>query len=168
VNWKRLLSEQVSENGKLLFGLAYGLLRNVDAAEDVCQQALLQAWQNRKQLKDSAKMRAWLAKMVVNESLRVVRRRKLELRSVQQGLTESRQEQAPDIGMELNEAVAVALEKISEPERLIVMLRVMRGMSGKDVARMFGMSEASVSRHMAHAMERLRELLVTSALPKGG
>jgi DNA-directed RNA polymerase specialized sigma24 family protein len=58
VDWEQLLSDQISQDGRLLFGLAYGVLRSADAAEDVCQQAMLQAWAHRSELKDPVHFRA--------------------------------------------------------------------------------------------------------------
>lgn len=39
------LIAQVKSNSRLFFRLAYGVVRDVQAAEDVCQQAFLRAWE---------------------------------------------------------------------------------------------------------------------------
>ena len=166
--WEQLISDQISQNGRMLFGLAYGVLRSVDAAEDVCQQALLQAWQHRDQLRDAANLRAWLSRTVINESLQWRRRAKLEVQWVQKGGAESRQVDDPSHEIEISEVVAVALEKLSEQERLVVILRIMQGMPGKDVARVLGISNATVSRQIYQALERLRDLLVVCSIREDG
>ena len=78
--WSRLLAEQVGGNSRLLYRLAFGVLRDGAAAEDVCQQALLKAWERRESLRDAAALRAWLARVVVTESLYARRRRAVERR----------------------------------------------------------------------------------------
>lgn len=75
------LIAQVKSNSCLFFRLAYGVVRDVQTAEDVCQQAFLRAWELRGRIRDVETLRAWLAKVVVNESLVVVRRRKTEQRA---------------------------------------------------------------------------------------
>src|SRR5665213_2282486 len=78
--WSSLLAEQIRLNGPLFFRLAIGILRNGAAAEDVCQQSLAKAWERREEIDGPAFLRGWLAKVVVNESLAIVRRQRTEKR----------------------------------------------------------------------------------------
>ncbi len=65
-------------HGKLLFGIAFGILRNADLAEECCQQAFLKAWERRGSIGDGGRLRGWLAKVVMNESLLLLRRKRRE------------------------------------------------------------------------------------------
>jgi RNA polymerase sigma-70 factor, ECF subfamily len=157
--WASRLSEQVRQNGKLFFRLAYEILHDAAGAEDVCQQAFSKAWERRAEIEDES-LRGWLAKVVVNESLAIVRRRKAEKRAML-----SRAEVNPAASMdgapatELRESVLIALEHLPEKARLVVVLRLMNGMSGNEVKSLLDCSAAEVSRQLYLAMEMLRKHL---------
>ena len=160
-DWERLLVEQIRQNGRLFFSLAHGLLRNSAAAEDVCQQAMLKGWEHRDQLLDAASLRAWLCKVVVNESLRICRRGKLERESAGSGeLAGPSPPQEAHHQVDLRESVTVALDKLPDSLREVVVLRLMEGIAGAEVARMLGITPVAVSRQLYQGIDRLREHLV--------
>jgi RNA polymerase sigma-70 factor (ECF subfamily) len=167
LDWKRLLAEQIAQNGRLFFSLARDVLRNNEAAEDVCQHALLKAWEHRDRLENAEKLKSWLATVVVNESLRMCRRVRLDAKYVAGVIQANQQPEARDHSLDIKESVASALEQLAEPQRMIVVLRLMEGISGKEVASLMDCSQATVSRLLFQAMERLRELLVDWQAPVG-
>lgn len=143
---------------RLLFRLAYGILRDAHAAEDACQQALVKACEWGSEARP-AQLRAWLAKVVVNESLQIVRRRSIEARVRRQLADCDRVASEPAHERGLRTAILSALGKLPEPNGLIVLLRVMDGQRGNDVAELLGLSAADVSRRLYLGMEALRGLL---------
>lgn len=157
--WGALLGERVREDGRLYFRLAFGVLRDAHAAEEVCQQAMLKAWDQRDRI-EQAKLRAWLARVVVNESLYVARRRKVEQKSVAaQADRGAKPALAPDDALATREAVVRAMDRLPEMARTVVALRVMQGISGNEVKDLLGCSAAEVSRQLHAGMEQLRGLL---------
>jgi RNA polymerase sigma-70 factor (ECF subfamily) len=152
------LSEQVRLRGPLLFKLAYKVLRRSDQAEDVCQQAVLKALQMQSDIRDPRALTAWLARVVVNESLTLRRRMQAERRSrlakadrLDSAATGPRAEDG-----ELREAVYAALADLPQPTQAIVVLRLMHGMSGNEVARLLGTHTSDVSRRLHAGLDQLR------------
>ncbi len=159
IYWKSLLAEQIARHSRLFFRLAYGVLRDAHAAEDVCQQALLKAWQQRDSIRDAGALRPWIARVVVNESLRIARRRKTE----QKVHADCRQQAEMHHGGPeplLRPVVEEALTQLAEPVRLVVVLRTMNGLKGNEVADLLGCSASEVSRRLHEGLSRLRELLI--------
>lgn len=158
--WSRLLAEQVRGNSRLLYRLAFGVLRDGAAAEDVCQQALLKAWERRGTLRDGAALRAWLARVVVTESLYARRRRGTERRLLarQWQPAETNGSGASPSG-EMRESVLAAMEKLPEQARLVVALRLMQGLTGEEARALLGCSAGEVSKQLHRGMDMLRELL---------
>ncbi len=116
-----LLAEQVRANDRLFFKLAFNVLREATAAEDVCQHALMKAWEFRHEIADANSLRAWLAKVIVNESLRLVRRRKVETRAMIDSRVLPKTTAVPaHLAAELKESVVAALATLPEPMRLAV------------------------------------------------
>jgi RNA polymerase sigma-70 factor (ECF subfamily) len=157
---EKLLRQQIRDNSRLFFSLAHGLLRVNEAAEDAVQHALLRAWENRREPLNPSALKAWLCKVVVNESLRIRRRRKIEVRAgAVVPSSRSGWDEPADQALDLRESIAWAMEKLPDTVREIVVLRVMEGISGGEVSRMLGISPSTVSRQLALGMERLREHL---------
>jgi len=163
--WDRLLSEQIRQNGRFFFRLAHNVLRDAQLAEDVCQQALLRAWEERERIQSGPTLKSWLARTVVNNSLQLVRRGKVERRVLgHQAYVRPDEEGPPGTREEDREAVLAALNRLPEPTRLVVALRVLEGMAGNDVKELLGCSAAEVSRQLHRGLEQLRGML-TDAPP---
>ncbi len=161
--WKSVLSDQVRHNGPLFFRLAYGVLRNRDAARDACQQALLKACKHHQNFREAGKIKSWLARVVVNESLLMRRRGGIEKRVLaRHGPTLSaRISTAEPVNAEMRESVLAALEKLPEDLRLVVALRKMEGLSGNQVKDLLGCSAGEVSKQLHRGLELLQGLLST-------
>lgn len=159
--WDGRLTEQIRQNGRLFFRLAYTVLRDAAAAEDACQQAFLRAWQERDRVgPEDAALKGWLARTVINNSLQVVRRAKVERRAVAaRGYAAPASAGPAGEQDELREAVLAAVGRLPEPTRLVVALRVLEGMSGNDVRDLLGCSAAEVSRQLHRGLEQLRGLV---------
>ena len=154
-----LLAEQISQHGRLFFKLAHGVLREPAAAEDVCQQTFLRAWEQRRHIRDPLTLRAWLAKVIVTESLQAVRRRSAEQRAMVDRATHASEPALRPAGSgEMRDAVLMALTELPDAMRLVVAMRIMQGLSGNEVKDLLGCSAAEVSRQLHQGMERLREL----------
>ena len=119
----------------------------------------MKAWQHRGLLRHRGALGSWLVRVVTNESLRVLRRRKVVARAtVRQGLSLTRP-MGPDEQVELKDTVMVALGELPERTRLVVVLRLMQGRSGNEVKQMLGCSASQVSRRLHEGMEYLRAVL---------
>src|SRR5687767_8933792 len=136
--WRDLLAEQVRQHARLWFRLAYDILHDAHAAEDVCQQALLRAWTSRDRLRDAGQLRAWISRTVVNESLQVLRRRRVEERARDRQRRGDVLNDPPDDPLAAREAVVMGLSALPEQVRAVVALRIMEGMSGNDVKEKIG------------------------------
>ncbi len=155
-----LLDGHVRQHGRFYHGLAYGVLQSTEAAADVCQQAFLRAWENRDRIRDPRAMKGWLARVVINESFCVLRRRRTEQR-----VLEDRAHWASDNHQgvaemaERRDLVLSALAQLPEPIREVVTLRTMQGMSGNEVSDLLGCSGSDVSRRLHEGLDRLRRFL---------
>lgn len=159
-DWNSLVGEQVARNGPLFFELAYRLLRDSAAAEDACQQAMLKALQAEHGLRGRDSLKAWLARVVINESLQMHRRREIERHAVRSAAaTILDKPQAPEL--DLRETVLEAVSGLPETTRVVVTLRLLHGMSGNQVKDLLSCSAVEVSRQLHRGMELLRHSLST-------
>lgn len=157
--WRALLAGQLRDNHRLFFKLAYGVLRDAAAAEDACQHALCQAWEHRGRIEDPAALTGWLSRTVVNRALEIARRRTTERRALDARTDPHPTGTAVGEGVAMRESIVLALDELPEMTRVVVVMRVMRGDSGNDVAATLGLSASEVSRRLHAGMEQLRRSL---------
>lgn len=157
--WQRELSHVCDTYGRRLFRLAYNVVRDRDTAEDICQQALLKACEQRVRVDQPGRLRAWLCRVVINESLTWLRHQKVERRhrdavARRDAVSGNRVDAA-----ETRDQVLLALGDLPEKLRVVVLLRAMQGMSGQEVAGLLGCSESEVSRRLYRGLDLMRARL---------
>ena len=134
------------------FRMAYSILRNRHDAEDAVQQALLNAWKSRDKARAGTE-RAWMARIVINESHTILRKRRRC-----QPVPDFPEEAAPsaqeaDTG--LYEAIGALPEKLRTP----LLLKYMEGMSEKETAAALGLPLSSVKNRLFRARNILKKTL---------
>lgn len=136
---------------RLLLTAGYGVLRDWDAAADAVQSALLKAWRGRRSVKDAAKFKAWLVKIVVNESRDIVRR------GFAAELKEAAAEQPsdPDVRIDVRRAV----DGLSDRYRLPVMLFYYEDMTVSDIAAALKLPYGTVISLLHRGREQLKKEL---------
>jgi RNA polymerase sigma-70 factor (ECF subfamily) len=158
--WNDILTEQVRSHSRWLFTAAYRIVRDPQMAEDVCQTALAKAWEKRQDIDHPRALNAWLTRVVVNESLSVLRRRQIEARVLAaQRQAAAMSDDSPLERMGRRDEVAQALEQLPEAVRMVVVLRTMQGLTGKQTAAQLQCSQSDVSRKLHEGMEQLRRML---------
>ncbi|MBI4579985.1 MAG: sigma-70 family RNA polymerase sigma factor [Planctomycetes bacterium] len=157
--WQTLLVEQVRARSQLLYRLAYRILRSPEKAQDVCQQALLKALRMQPSIREPRALPGWLTRVVITESLAVRRREQCEQKG--RGAVVARQgERSPAADeAELRGLLYGALAELSQPAQAIVVLRLVQGMSGNEVAGLLGLHPSEVSRRLHASLDALRERL---------
>lgn len=154
-----MLEEQVQNNGRLYFNIAYKILGNAEASEDVCQKAFLKAWDNLETIRNMSTIKSWISKVIVNEAFQIVRRRKIADKVFNKYSGDFAEDDNTNNQIELKPVIREALSQLSEPMRTIVVLRAMQKMPGREVAAALDCSESKVSRLFYEGLEKLREFL---------
>jgi RNA polymerase sigma-70 factor (sigma-E family) len=142
-----------------LVRLALLLVRDVQTAEEVVQdafEAMHLAW-NR--LRDQEKALSYLRQTVVNRSRSVLRHRKVvDLHQPKAAPDEPSAEHAAMTLIERS-AVVAALGRLPVRQREAVVLRYYADLSEADIAQAMGISKGAVKSHTARAMAALRSIL---------
>ena len=157
--WSGRLDSHVRERGRFYHRLAYGVLWSNETAADVCQQAFLQAWQQRDRIRDRDAIEEWLVRVVLNESFCVLRRNRLERKALAKRNRTDGDGAGPAELAERRDLVVAALSQLPEPIREVVVLRTMEGMSGNEVSGLLRINPSDVSRRLHEGLDRLRKFL---------
>jgi len=140
-----------------LLGACTRLLRDSTDAEDVVQDAFVDAFEQLRSLRDPAQFRSWLTGIAVHKVHRRLRRRKL-LRAL--GLWNDRREDSLDnclaTGISAEQFAEIVcldhvLRQLPDTERIAWQLRYAEGFRLEEVAQLCSCSLATVKRRIAQA-----------------
>jgi RNA polymerase sigma-70 factor, ECF subfamily len=156
----------IRRHNQCLYRIARSILRDEIEAEDVMQDAYVQAYANLEQFEGRASFKTWLSRIAVHQALARLRRngRFVEWHETMNGDRESaRSTPAPrtpedELGrLELGGILAQAIDSIPARHRLVFVLRQLEGMSTDEVAKCIGISADNVRARFHRAKVALRK-----------
>jgi RNA polymerase sigma-70 factor (ECF subfamily) len=155
-----------------LYRVARSIVKDEAEAEDVMQQAYVNAYTHLDQFADRAKFATWLTRIAVYEALARVRRRgrlteidpMSDTDETGGGLTSKGPdpEQQAFTG-EMRRALELSLDALPEIYRTVFMLRDVEGLSTAEAAECLGVTEESVKTRLHRARALMREELFEKA-----
>ena len=154
-----------------LYRAARAITRDAHEAEDVMQQAYVNAFSNLRQFKGAAQFATWLTRITINEALARVRRRGRYEPFEDDVSTVERQmpwNTAPDperqaFTGELRELLEWAIDHLPDGAREVFVLRDVEGLSTTETAASLDVSEDVVKTRLSRARAALRRSLLERA-----
>ena len=139
-----------------LRGLVGRLVHDADLAEDVCQETLVAAVRH-----PAGDQRAWLARVARNFALAMLRRERRQARARTFAPTDEPTPATDAVvaEAEAQRAAADALMQLEEPYRTTLLLRFMKGMSVRAVARHMEVPIETVRTRQKRGLQQLRAKL---------
>jgi RNA polymerase sigma-70 factor (ECF subfamily) len=142
-----------------IFGICLRLVHDSRTAEDLTQDALLQAFRNLAQLRQPDRFRSWLSRIAVNACRMHLRRllsRPEEASGVEEALAPVETDAPPPFGVD------DALTRIDPLSRRVLLLFYSDELSHDEIADALSLSAAAVKSRLHRAREQLRrEMLKT-------
>jgi RNA polymerase sigma-70 factor (ECF subfamily) len=161
-------------HNRLLFRTARAILKSDTEAEDALQDAYLHAWRALGKFRADAKLSTWLVRIVANEALAHLRRRRLPSVPLEDAMTTA----APEIQASLADAPArlpdrvamraqirklleARIDLLPDAFRSVFMLRAVEELSVAEVALALDIPEATVRTRFFRAKSLMRESLAS-------
>jgi RNA polymerase sigma-70 factor (ECF subfamily) len=158
---RREFETTLAASARLAFRVAYSVLRQREDAEDVAQDVLAKAHRSLAQLRDPARLRAWLVRMTWRMALD--RREDDRRRAVREHVAPlPAGPPAPDPGVvSADRAVGLgsAIDSLPEKLRIVIVLNAIEEHDLAEVAAMLGIPEGTVKSRLFEARKHLRERL---------
>ncbi|GAC1372182.1 MAG: hypothetical protein PVS3B1_20620 [Ktedonobacteraceae bacterium] len=158
-------SNIVSQYSTLMLRTATMIVGDRDIAEDVVQDALIQAWHHLPDLRKAGALRPWLMRIVVNQCISFKRRLARTTAFMRQALSEQETDliaQAADDHkgrMERDWDLAQAIETLPVKQRVVIVLHYYNGMTLPEMAQTLSASENTLKKRIQAALNNLRRTL---------
>lgn len=153
-----------------LYGFVRRTLGNGDDAQDVCQEALVKAFQNIARLRDGGKFKSWVHYIALNlcrDRFRSPKTR-AEVVEYEEGGVADREapgretSAATDALAErtaLSDVLHSVLEEIPVEQRSSILLREFQGFTSEEIGEMTGVPAATVRTRIYYGLKTMRRLL---------
>lgn len=134
------------------------IINNETEAEDVMQEAFLNAFRKIDTYKGEVSFGAWLKKIVINRSLDVLKKRKVKFEEINE-----KTNQIVDYQMETKEVnvqvIKDAIQKLPDGYRVVLSLYLIEGYDHEEISEILGISNSNSRTQYLRAKNKLRDLL---------
>jgi len=157
----------VREYMNTVLGLAYNYVRNFHTAEDLAQETFVQAYQSISTLRDSARIKVWLLRILRNKCIDHIRRnpRQLSLDQDQELQREVSRKavqapaQEPEPRRITEEDLFETLDSLRSDYREIFIMKHVDNLSYKEIADLLGMTVSAVGEKLYRVRSMIRAKL---------
>jgi RNA polymerase sigma-70 factor (ECF subfamily) len=161
--------EIVRRHHKRVYTLAYRMLHHPEEAEDVTQEAFLNAYQRLSQLREAESVGAWVCRIASNLCLDRLRspRRDTEVPMPSPDLAPADPADDDEGTSETVERIRAAVAELPPKYRLAVVAYYLRGHTYEEAARLIGVNVRTFKTHLYRARQRLIAMLKDSTQARG-
>jgi RNA polymerase sigma factor (sigma-70 family) len=147
---------------RMAYAVAYTMLGDAHLAEDVAQEAFIEAYICLPKLREPAAFPGWFRRIVLKRGDRLVRGKRpalLSLESAGQQISEIGDPVAVAETRELQQRVRAAINALPEADQLPVMLFYLAGYAQQEIATIMELPLTTIKKRLFHARQRLRGLM---------
>ena len=158
-DFKRIYNEAM----QMLYKIAYRIVNDEEAAEDLAHDSLIKANEKQLQFPSINDAKYWLIRVVKNASLNYVKRKTRERKAYQKALYEDRRKvlsgETEVLQLESIKTAREALNKLPPKLKEVIVLKEYGDMNYKDIGKALGITEGNVKVRVFRARKLLEEML---------
>ena len=148
---------------KAMLNIAFRIVGSVDEAQDVLQEAFLDAFNRIKDFRQETTFGLWLKQIVVHRSINLLRKRRLELVELDEQHTEGIAEEEAEDDEEVQYKVAQvkdAMKELPDGYRVVLSLYLLEGYDHEEIGEILDISENTSRTQFLRAKRKLNEILI--------
>ncbi|MFD2168230.1 sigma-70 family RNA polymerase sigma factor [Thalassotalea euphylliae] len=149
-----------------LYRYAYWLTHDKQVSEDLVQETFLRAWRALDSLKDEKAAKSWLITILRRENARRFERKRFDMGEYEESSITDSVSPSSEQEIEnhwLREKIAQLPEEYREP----LVLQVIGGFSGEEIAKMLDLNKNTVMTRLFRARNQLKDALDNEPLKRG-
>lgn len=147
---------------KAMLNIAFRVVGNIGDAEDVLQEAFLDAFNKVKDFRQETTFGLWLKQIVINKSVNLLRKRKIEWAELDEGALENVADETVEDDEDIKykvEQVKMAMRELPEGYRLVLSLYLFEGYDHEEIGQILKIAENTSRTQFLRAKRKLVELL---------
>ena len=170
---EKIFRELVDNYRQMVVNTCYGLLHNIEDAEDVAQDVFIEIFRSAENFRGESKISTWIYRIAVNRSLNFIRDNKRKkwfqpfdslMSTKQNRLNDLRSKKSdnPDFNLENSERSAIlhkAIDSLPENQKTAFTLNKYEDLSYKEISEVMEISLASVESLIHRAKKNLQKKL---------
>lgn len=155
-----------------VYATIYHMTSNHEDANDLAQEAFIKAFHALKSFKGGSSFYTWVYRIAVNKTINFLKQRKNKAQISLDDI-DFNAEHDPDLValisektprrevnlLELQEKLNMAMQKLSEPHRLVVTLHDVQGLSHEEIAKIMDCNIGTVRSRLFYARQQLQAYL---------
>ncbi|KQX69097.1 hypothetical protein ASD40_00945 [Paenibacillus sp. Root444D2] len=158
---EKLLIACITEHKENVYRLAYSYVKNSEDALDVVQDAIHKAFASAGSLKDTASIKSWFYRIVVNTSLDFLRKHK-KIQVVDEITMESYAQGSEDTYTNID--LERALDDLPTIYRSVIVLRFFEDMKIDEIAEVLQENSSTIKTRLYQALRLLRIKMIDDKL----
>ncbi len=144
---------------KAMFNISLRILNNSDEAEEVLQDAFLKAFEKLNQYDKKYAFGVWLKRIVINRSLDVLKKRKLNFVSLNEANYMQEEDEEIEESIYDVEIIKKCIQELPDGYRTVLSLYLFEDYSHKEIAEALGINEGTSKSQYNRAKKKLAELV---------
>ena len=145
---------------KAMYNTSLRILRNPVEAEDIMQESFLSAFRKINMYSGSVSFGAWLRKIVVNQSLDSLKKKKIIFEELDDRLMENREMEDEETDFSGDaEKIRDAILRLPDGFRIVMTLYLLEGYDHEEIGHILGISGSTSRSQYTRARQKLTEML---------
>jgi RNA polymerase sigma-70 factor (ECF subfamily) len=149
---------------RAMLNVSYRMVRDASIAEDLMQDAFIDAFQKLEQFNFDSTFGSWLKKIVINKSLNHLRREKM-IQEKEQNIIEIANWHEDAIEDQWSERFSIediknATKKLAKKHSLIFQLYMIEGYDHEEISEIMGITASTSRSQLSRAKNNLKEILI--------
>lgn len=153
---------------RAMLNVSFRIVGNIAEAEDVLQEAFVDAFSKLKDFRQDTTFGLWLKQIVVNRSINLLRKRRMDLVELDGEQFENIADEEPEDQEETQfqaARVKEAIKQLPDGYRLVITLYLLEGYDHEEISQILNISENTSRTQFLRAKRKLIEILNRKGIP---
>ena len=151
-----------------MLNVAFRYVKDRFVAEDVMQDAFIKAFKNIKNYKNEVAFGAWLKRIVINQSIDHLKKKKLELVSINEEIYKVQNDEEWKVNSAISvDKIVTVINNLKEKYRLVLTLYLLEGYDHSEISEILKITENTSRTHLLRGKKILKEQLKNTSYAEG-
>ena len=145
-----------------MYNICVRMVKNEMEAEDILQYSFVDVFRNMKSFKGESTIGAWIKRIVINNCLNHLKKRKLQFVELDDSYMHiAEEDHSEEIPFEVGN-IRNCIQSLPEGYRVVLNLYLLEGYDHSEISEILGISESTSKSQYSRAKRKLRELITES------